>query len=60
MSWRIRPAHHHSAHASVGIQELLVQVTLKEAKSASMNVSRNFLFSFLINLFTIAGNCTEK
>ena len=45
---------------------------LKETKSATMNIFRNFLFSFkssvkvelsyvfTINLFTTAENCTEK
>ena len=46
---------------------------VKETKSATLNIFRNFLFSlfksfikvelsyvFTINLFTIAENCTEK
>ena len=47
-------------------------VNIKETKSATMNILRNFLFVFksfvklelsfvlTINLFAIAENCTEK
>ena len=51
---------------------ILQLTTLKETKSATMNIFRNFYFVFksfvkvelsyvfTINLFTMAENCTEK
>ena len=51
---------------------LIYQLPLKETKSATMNIFRNFLFPFksfvkvelsyvfTINLFAIAENCMEK
>ena len=59
------------AHSTILATFIKLQFVIKEAKSATMNIFRFFYFLFksfvkvelsyvfIINLFTVAENCTE-